>query len=188
MMAILIGQGGVPFQWREFWTVEAVIAILGTVFLLFLTACLLIWLRSRKYHLLHEEQMLALEKGLLRPGGASFDGGRRTGWTWVAVGVPFLALLAAVVATIGIVTWYGANPHLPNGHIPMLLITFWSVGGVVSVAALVIGGLGLMSVQRLRKQEQAAAPAAPPPEGAMFARVTEPGPGPEKMLRTREEP
>lgn len=193
-MILLIGQFGPggTFPWREFWTVEAVISILGCGLLLFLGVCLVISLKLRKSQMLHEEQMLALERGLVRPEGLDLDSGRgrRTGWAWVAVGVPFLGLCAVVVATIFVLTWYGSNASLFNQYIPALLITFWIVSGVVSVAAVVMGSLGLLAEQRLRLKGPPAAAVAPTPRPAaeMFVKMTDEGPVPEKSVRAGEQP
>jgi anaerobic C4-dicarboxylate transporter len=144
MMAALFGQ-----QIHVFgpWETGQILAVLipALVFAL-LVITLLVWFTHAKNRMRHEQQMLALQRGLVSEGSGQRARGRS--WLWVALGVPvFIAALAAA-ATVGILTHFAASRDPFHPVMFGMVLALWIVSGVVCLAALIVGGIGLMREQR----------------------------------------
>jgi hypothetical protein len=124
-----------------------IIAGIVLVLVFFLALALLgMWFNDRKSRRLHEEQMLALERGLLPPDWAAklAQSGFRKGWLWLAIGLPIF-----IACALGVGTFLLVDANRYGGHnLTGIIITIWLVGGTVGLAAVILGGLGLMVDQR----------------------------------------
>jgi hypothetical protein len=117
----------------------------GLLFFLLL-AVVALWFKDRKGRRLHDEQMQALEHGLVPPDWASqLDRhSRRVGWLWLALGLPVFIAFA-----LGFGTFMLVDGGMRSGrNMTDVIVVIWLVGGVVGLAAVVMGGLGLMAAQR----------------------------------------
>src|SRR6266446_5333888 len=123
------------------------LALVGAVLLFYLLLVLIaMWFKDRKSRRLHEEQMLALERGLVPAEGIGQPerDARQKTWLWLAVGLPVFIALA-----LGAGTYLLVDGSARSGRdATALLIVIWLVGGAVGLAAVIVGGLGLMAAQR----------------------------------------
>ena len=124
-----------------------VVALVGADLLFFLLlAIIILWYRDRKSRRLHEQHMQALERGLNPSewGNQSERSGRRMGWLWLAVGLP---VFIAFAGGIGTALLTDASMR-SNRNMMEIMVTIWIVGGVVALAAVIMGGLGMIAEQR----------------------------------------
>ena len=90
--------------------------------------------------------MLALQRGLVTPEWISQperDSRRRT-WLWLAVGLPVFIAGALAFGTFMLMDGASRSGRDFTG----IVITIWVVGGVVGLAAVTLGSIGLMISQR----------------------------------------
>jgi hypothetical protein len=114
--------------------------LLGVAFVV-LMVVLAVWSEERKRRL----DMLALQRGLVPPEWLNDTGrGRRRAWLWLCLGLPVLIACALAWGTFRLVE---ASVHTGRDF-TTLLLTMWIVGGAVGLAAVIMGGLGLLADQR----------------------------------------
>jgi len=104
------------------------------------------WFKDQKGRRVHEEQMLAIERGLLPPewsGEATRASIRRT-WLWLAIGLPVFITFAGGIGTALLVD----SAMRSGNNFSGTMIAIWLAGGAVALAAVIFGGLGLMADQR----------------------------------------
>jgi hypothetical protein len=103
-----------------------------------------VWAEDRKRRDQHEERMLALQRGLLPPEWVGDPWrNRRRAWLSLCIGLPTLIGCALAWGTFRLVE---ASTHARD--FTSLLIFIWLIGGAVGLAAVILGGLGLLDVQR----------------------------------------
>jgi hypothetical protein len=116
-------------------------------FLGFFLIVILLALRSEnlKRRQLHEERLLALQRGLIPPDWLDNPvRDRRRAWLLLCIGLPIFIACALFVGTYELV-----DASLRTGqNFKELLVTIWIVGGAVALAAVIMGGLGLLGEQR----------------------------------------
>jgi hypothetical protein len=101
---------------------------------------------DRKNRRLHEEKMRALERGLVPQEWMNLFGrdSRRMGWLWLALGLPIFIAFALGIGTFLLVD---AQMHSLR-DMTAIIVTIWVAGGAVGLAAVIIGGMGMMADQR----------------------------------------
>jgi hypothetical protein len=103
-----------------------------------------LWVEDRKKRRLHEENMLALQRGLLPPQWQAQASRPRKGWLGLAIGLPVFIACALAYGTFQLVD---AN-RWAQRDLTGVMIAMWIVGGAVGLGAVIIGGIGLMADQR----------------------------------------
>lgn len=103
-----------------------------------------LWVEDRKKRRLHEENMLALQRGLLPPQWQVQASRPRKGWLGLAIGLPVFIACALAYGTFQLVE---AN-RWAQRDLTGVMIAMWIVGGAVGLGAVIVGGIGLMADQR----------------------------------------
>jgi len=121
----------------------------GTALAFFLVLALLgLWFKDRKGRRVHEEQMFALQHGLLPPewSGEAARASFGRAWLWLAIGLPVFIAFAGGIGTALLVD----DARRSGRELTGIIVAIWIVGGAVGLAAVIVGGLGLMANQRQR--------------------------------------
>jgi len=157
------------------------VAALGAALGFFLIlAILALWFKDRKNRRLHEEQMLAMQRGLDPPewSGQSARASFRRAWLGLAVGLPIFIAFALALGTHMLVDAAGRSLR----DFTHIIVLIWLVGGAVGLTAVIMGGLGLMANQR-RHYRQASNREMPQVPPAPPVRFEDRAPAPEKFKK-----
>jgi hypothetical protein len=124
------------------------VALVGGVLLFFLLLAILALLyRDRSERRRHDQQMQALQRGLLPPEWTGTSQ-RRFGWLWLALGLPIFVAFAGGIGTALLV-----DASMRGGRsFTEAIVAIWIVGGAVGLASVIMGGLGMMADQRRQQR------------------------------------